>query len=120
MSALPWILIGVTAALIVSLGLVFIVIRKRKGAAGQEPDYRSFFLMGLSWLCMGLPFMFFYGFEFNALFIMGIIFTIMGAANYRKWKKRPLTKNQKIGWVLAYTAIIIVLAFVWMVKLIYG
>ncbi|MFH1445107.1 MAG: hypothetical protein ABIF08_01355 [Nanoarchaeota archaeon] len=116
-TALPWVFIGVLAGLIITLGLVLFLFKRKKGVAGQDPDYRSFFLIGLSWLIIGIPFIFIYDMAFNGLFIMGLIFFIMGAANFKKWNKKPITKNQKIGWALTFIAMIILLAFVWFVNI---
>ncbi len=92
--AFPWIVVSVAVALIV-LGAVFIIMAKRKKGVASEPDYRTFFYMGLVWVLFGAPMMFLHRFEFNALFAMGVIFLVMGAANRKKWKKKELTKRQK-------------------------
>jgi len=101
--------------LLIAVVAVF-VLKKKKGRAEVGPDYRTFFFMGLSWLCIGAPLMFIYNEFFNGLAVMGVIFTIVGAANIKKWKKRPFTKNQKISWVLVFTAMMVLVAFVWYIK----
>ena len=115
--ALPWIMIGVVAALVVLVAIVF-VFKRKKGKIEEDADYRAFFLMGISWIMIGLPMTIFYGFEFNALFAMGIIFTIMGAANRPKWKKEPLTKNQRISWIAVFVAMLVLASVVGYIKLV--
>lgn len=51
--------------------------------------------------------MIFTGIEFNALFTMGVIFMILGAANKKKWKKGSLPKKQKIAWALTFFAMLL-------------
>ena len=115
-AALSWILVAVVVGLLLVLVLGVLLWKSKKYRAGQGPDYRAFFLMGLSWLCMGLPLMFIYNEFFNALAAMGAIFTIMGAVNYKKWKKKPLTKKQKISWITVFVIMIVLVTFVLYVK----
>lgn len=114
--ALPWILIGVVGALVILVAMVFVF--KKKGMVKEDTDYRAFFLMGVTWMMIGIPMFVFYGYEFNALFAMGIIFFITGLANKGKWKKEPLTKTNKISWILAILAIIVLAAVVAYIKLV--
>ena len=111
-----WAIIAGLVFLLLGAVVAVFALKKKKGKAEVGPDYRSFFLMGLSWLCMGIPLMFIYGEFFNALAIMGAVFTIMGAVNIKKWKKRTFTKNQKISWVLVFAAMIVLVVFVWYIK----
>ncbi len=108
--ALPWVMIAVAAGLVIVGLLALTAVRKRKGKA-EETDYRAFFLMGISWLFLGVPFIFIYGETFNALFALGVIFTVMGAANRKNWKKEPLSKNQKLAWIGVFVAMIVLAAF---------
>jgi hypothetical protein len=105
--AIPWILISI-AALIVVLGVAAIVAVKKKGKH-HETDYKTFFTMGIIWIIIFGGYSIARGeLTMSALFGLGMVFFIMGAANRNKWKNaKPLTHNQKIGW---YAMIVVVLA----------
>lgn len=85
--AIPWILISI-GVLIILLGIVAIYsFKKRKN---HEPDYYTFFTMGVVWTIFGIIFyqdMFFF-------LPMGIVFMILGLANKDKWKKNHRTWKQ--------------------------
>ena len=60
----------------------FIVFyRKRK--EGVEPDYRTFFTMGVIFLPLGIAS------ENYAFFIMSMVFIAIGLLNRSKWKDEP-------------------------------
>jgi uncharacterized membrane protein HdeD (DUF308 family) len=73
-----WLLIAI-GVLIIVLGIVAIWVNRGKK---HEPDYRTFFIMGIIWLAVGIPL------ENSALFIMGLVFMAVGLANKNKWKKK--------------------------------
>jgi hypothetical protein len=56
---------------------------KRKGELKRNPDYRAFFVLGISFLPIGIAT------ENTGLWAMGLIFMILGAANRNKWKDTP-------------------------------
>ncbi len=66
-----------------------------KGEEGKHKvDYYSLFLMGLIWMAVGIPL------GITALWALGIVFFIAGAANKDKWKKnrmdwKKITKKQR-------------------------
>ena len=78
------------AAIALILGIwTLIYSRKRK----YEPDYYTFFIIGLVWLPLGIA-------TGNSTFwILGIVFFIVGLVNKDKWKKKKawdkLTKKEK-------------------------
>lgn len=78
------------AAIALALGIwTLIYSRKRK----YEPDYYTFFIIGLVWLPLGIA-------TGNSTFwILGIVFFVVGLANKGKWKKKKswnrLSKKEK-------------------------
>ncbi len=77
---------------IILLGIVSIAIliyKKRKGIK-QDPDYRTFFIMGIIWTVFGII-------PDNQFFlIIGIAFMAIGLLNKNKWKKpKPWNKLSK-------------------------
>ncbi len=78
MSTFPIIAISIAAILVVLLAIIF-VVDKRKGAQPVETDYRVFFIIGISWLPLGIAT------DNWAFLAMGIIFMLVGLANKDKW-----------------------------------
>ena len=61
----------------------FIAIIRNKGKK-IEPDYRIFFILGITWLPLGIS-------TDNPAFLwMGIVFMLIGLANKDKWKKEAI------------------------------
>ncbi|MCJ7615321.1 MAG: hypothetical protein MUO43_02155, partial [Desulfobacterales bacterium] len=107
-NTIPWIAIAVIGLMLLLLAVY--ITRKEK----SEPDYRTFFIMGVIWLAIGLVVPLISGrpFEMSGLISLGLIFTLMGLANKSKWKKKPeqLTKNQKLillGLVLLLVLVVV-------------
>ena len=74
-----YLMIGI-AVLIILLAVFAIV--KNKGKT-TEPDYRVFFILGITWLPLGIA-------TDNPAFLgMGAVFMIVGLANRDKWKDAP-------------------------------
>jgi len=71
----PLILIAI-AVVIVLLGLF---AWRAKGSGSHKPNYRALFVVGISWIPIGLAS------ENNAFWIFGIVFMITGWANRDKW-----------------------------------
>jgi hypothetical protein len=103
MSAIPWILVSV-AALVVLLGVVFVVLMK-KGKYRHEPDYRAFFYIGVIWFPLGVAL------DFPMFFILGLAYIAIGLANRDKWgkKRRPLTPGQRKIKMVSFAAGIAIL-----------
>ena len=78
--------ITIAAFLIIGLG-IFLVARKK--GAKMEPDYRVFFILGITWLPIGIAT------DNPGLLGMGAIFMIAGLANKKKWKEE--TKWSKLS-----------------------
>jgi hypothetical protein len=84
--AIPWIILTILGLLLVTLAVGVYVSRKEK----QGTDYRMFFNMGVIWLVIGgvyelLELSRGESFDFNALLMLGSIFTLSGLANKGKW-----------------------------------
>lgn len=82
MDAQLYIIFGILVLLI--LLAVVAIMRYRKHPV--PPDYYSFFVMGIIWLGAGSALMAANGVSGSGLFFMGLIFTIVGFANKKKWK----------------------------------
>jgi len=96
--SIPWIFIAV-AVLIVLVGVAAIVIARKKEK--HQPDYYTFFIMGITWLAIGLPL------KNPGLWVMGIIFLVIGLVNRDKWKDRrtwsgltPVERNMKLAAII--------------------
>ena len=85
MGTIVYILIGI--ALLVLIATIFIAKKMKKEETYKETDYPAFFIMGISFLPMGIIF----SAAINPAFIgfvgMGIIYMAIGLANRDKWKK---------------------------------
>jgi hypothetical protein len=83
-----WTVFGIIIALFIVFLLVSIFTKKK-----PEPDYKAFFIIGITWIPLGLVF------NNNFLSIMGIVFMVLGIANKDKWKKQKpwnkLTKEER-------------------------
>ena len=99
MSELPLIFVA-TLAILVVVGILLIVVVWKRNKEGrlEEPNYRAFFVMGIIWVPTGIVSMFIsflldiFPFPLSfvsgmPLFVMGLIYLIVGLANRDKWKK---------------------------------
>ncbi|MFH1455380.1 MAG: hypothetical protein ABIF40_00335 [archaeon] len=78
---IPWILISIAVLILLLLAVAIFLSKKNK----REPDYYSFFILGIIWTVIGIPL------DNFALSAIGIIFLIIGLANKNKWKKNKRT-----------------------------
>ena len=106
MDSIMWILIFITVVIVV-LGIFAIFFIKAKEGK-HKVDYYSLFIMGLIWLAFGIPL------ENSALWILGIVFLVIGLVNKDKWKKnrmdwKKVTKKQK---KIIYIAIVMLFLLV--------
>ena len=66
------------------LAVIFaVIVFKNKGQLKRAPDYRAFFILGITFLPIGIAT------ENPGLWGMGTIFMILGAVNRDKWKDTP-------------------------------
>jgi hypothetical protein len=98
-----WLLIAI-GVLVILLGIIAIWVNRGKK---HEPDYYTFFIMGIIWLAVGIPL------DNSALFIMGLVFMAVGLANKNKWKKKQKTwskmnkKERKIMVILILIGLVL-------------
>lgn len=79
-------IILILGTLITIVGLVIVfLIRRRRPRSKKETDYRALFNMGIIFLGAGLAISVSTK-MMNPLFILGLIYFIMGLANKDKWK----------------------------------
>jgi hypothetical protein len=76
---IPWILIGIFV-LIILLAAAALILKKGKQ---QKPSYKTFFIMGMTWLPLGIVL------DNYALTGMGVIFMVIGLVNRDKWEDEP-------------------------------
>jgi len=77
MLAVIWIVLGI----IVLTTILFAIAMSLKKKENRKPDYYAFYIIGITWLAIGLPL------KNYGLFLMGLIFSIVGIVNKDKWKK---------------------------------
>ena len=89
MSTIVYLMIGILIILLlVLIATIFIVKKKKEEGINKEPDYRAFFIMGISFLPMGIIFTATINPGFIGFIGMGIIYMAIGLANRDKWKTR--------------------------------
>ena len=76
-----WILILIA---IILLAVIAFVLYKYRGKK-HNPDYYSFFIMGIIFLVIGIII------DFTVFWILGLVYMAIGLANKDKWKKNRLT-----------------------------
>ena len=72
-----------TAILTVLLGVIAIYVANKNKGQKRETDYRAFFILGISFLPIGIAT------ENPGLWGMGAVFLAIGLANRSKWKDEP-------------------------------
>ena len=91
-------MVTVIALIILAIAVVtgiiaVLMVRKRKKEGKPQAEYRTFFILGVTWLPFSIVFMvvsfifqipFYIGFPF---FIIGLVYLIIGLKNRDKWKK---------------------------------
>ncbi len=104
-----YLIIGIAALLLIVA--IYVV---RKGSPDHVPNYRAFFVLGIVWLPIGL------GAQNPSLWIIGLIFMIIGIMNRSKWKVQPKwsemppeQKKMKLTLILIFSLILVlgILAF---------
>ena len=77
------IFIWVGVGILVLIGLIAVVVLKRSRGEETEPDYRAFFIIGISLIPVGISS------DNFGLMGAGIVFMALGIANRSKWKEQP-------------------------------
>jgi heme/copper-type cytochrome/quinol oxidase subunit 2 len=102
MSAILWAVVGIAGVILLLLA-VFLWKLKRQGWK-HEPDYRTFFIIGITWLPLGIIL------DFPVFYILGLVYLAIGLANRDKWKeKKPFTQGQKMLTVAGVVVLVIAL-----------
>jgi hypothetical protein len=89
---------------IIILLAIGVMVYYYKTGKNHQPNYYTYFTMGIVWLAFGIAFE---GMRF--FFIMGLVFIAIGLLNKDKWKKHPKVDKKLtiIGIILAAIAFII-------------
>lgn len=80
----------ITIVVFLLLG-VFVIVTLKTKKKKTEPDYRTFFIMGITWFIIGIAA------DISVFFILGLVYMAMGLANRDRWGKKPrkLTRKHK-------------------------
>ena len=82
------ILVSMVAISIELLILMIVFWKKRKLKEGKEIDYPSFFVMGISFVGLGIVFRATINPDFLGIAALGVIYMLLGWKNKDKWKKK--------------------------------
>ena len=106
-----YLLIAIGAAVFI-IGVIFVILVAKGKIKKQEPDYRVLFIIGISWIPLGVVF------DNPAFWVMGLVFMALGLANRSKWKDRPrwsempkAEKNFKLA-MIAILGLVLILGFI--------
>lgn len=106
MNAFPFVAVAIVAVLVALLAVLFIVI-KRKGIENVEADYRVFFILGITWLPLGIAT------DNMAFLAIGAVFMIVGLANRDKWPEEekwsdltPPQRRIRLAIILGLTLLV--------------
>jgi len=89
MSEFILIVIGIISILvIIGVILSLIVWKKKEEGKYREPDYQAFFIIGISFLPIGIVFMIAVSSAFIGFTGIGLCYIAIGIANKDKWKKK--------------------------------
>ena len=85
-----WIFISaLIIATLVVIGLLFVVMKKKKDGNMGEPNYQVFFILGTAWLPIGVVFMLTINLVIGIAFMgMGTSYMAIGLVNRDKWKNK--------------------------------
>lgn len=92
---------------IVVLAIIFIIKQKNSGEK-LETDYRTLFIIGVTWLPIGIAT------DNPGFWVVGIVFLIIGLANKDKWKEQekwsdlsPEKRRTKMILVVGLTVLLV-------------
>lgn len=95
MGEFPLVVAGIVVGLII-LGLfVFVVLRRRKERNVRVTNYRDFFVLGVTFLPLGIIYEIVFFVSGNPVFLilglafisLGLLYLVIGLNNRDKWKK---------------------------------
>lgn len=91
-----WVIVGILFGLVVvGLLVVAFILKRKKEPKPQEADYRAFFIMGISFLPMGIIFSTTINPGFMGFTALGIIYMAIGLQHRDKWEKKAKKKGIK-------------------------
>lgn len=102
------------AIMLMIMGLLLIMISVSLGQP-RPIDYRNLFVMGLVWMIIGFPL------NNQALWALGIILTVVGLLNTKKWgqsakiKLTPQEQRAKTGVLIITTICLVAGMFIYFV-----
>ncbi len=87
MSLIIWVILG--TLVLFSLGIILLVKKGKK----RKINYYNFFIIGIVWMGAGIAL----GVSSKnyALFIMGLVFMIMGLAHKKEWKQNIADEKKR-------------------------
>ena len=105
---IPWLIISIAVLLV--LGVVLAVLAYKSKGKKHEPDYYTFFVMGIICLPLGIAL------DNYGIFGLGAVFMIVGLAHKDKWKRNhtkwkdmsPEEKNVKLA-IMAILGVLVLL-----------
>lgn len=100
-----WPILAIAVGVLLFLLLAVALIKAKKGGKKTEPDYRTFFIIGITFFVVGM------GSENFGMWPMGLILAIIGIANKDKWKKQKKWPEMNKGERTAFVTIIAGLSF---------
>lgn len=71
------------AAIIIILGIVFLILAKQGKIKKELPDYKNLFILGIIWIPLGIAL------DNYAFTVMGAVFAVIGGTNKDKWREQP-------------------------------
>jgi flagellar basal body-associated protein FliL len=89
MDGLIFIVIGIIAILVIlGILLTMLFLIRKEDRKCEEPDYQAFFIIGFSFLPLGIIFTIIVGPAFIGFTGIGICYMAIGLANKDKWERR--------------------------------
>ena len=96
---MPYAIIAISVVAIIVIGFVVLVVtlKRQKQEEVRSIDYRTFFIIGICWLPMGIVFWIIMDLAFGIpVFVMGVTLLTIGLLNRNKWTEpQTLTGGQR-------------------------
>jgi 4-amino-4-deoxy-L-arabinose transferase-like glycosyltransferase len=80
----PWIILAIFV-LVVILGIIALIFTKKR--RGHKTDYYALFIMGITWIPIGIIFMATDNSLGTLFLILGLAYMAIGLTHKKKWKK---------------------------------
>jgi Gpi18-like mannosyltransferase len=93
---IPYVILGIVFGLIVIGVTIALLFRKRKaGIKAEEINYQAFFIMGISFLPMGIVFSATVSPGFLGIAGLGAVYLALGLKHRDKWEKKGKKQGNK-------------------------